>query len=89
MASVSHDKTMGLQSMGMGVEKNDSQDGMQVDYLDDDVDFCLDSIQDEDMIEDQGALNQEEFGDQMMEKLMNEAKEDMDHYIGLNLIFFS
>ena len=75
--------------MRMEVEKVDSSEEMQVDYLNKNVIFHMDLLEDEDMIEDQEELNQEEFGDQVMEKLMNEAKEEMDHYVGMSLFSFS
>lgn len=60
-----------------------------MDELSDDVIFRMDSFEDENMDEDQEELNQEEFNDQAMEKLMNEAKEEVDHYIDMSLFFIN
>lgn len=56
--------------------------GSSENGLNNDVVFCKNSFENEDMDESQKEANQEE----MMEKLMNEAREEINHYVGKRFI---
>jgi hypothetical protein len=64
--------------MRMEVEIIDDPEKMQVDDLENDMDPFE---EDNDADEDEEGISQKEINDQMMEKLMNESRIEMDHYI--------
>jgi hypothetical protein len=71
--------------MRMEVKKIGSSERMQVNDSSNDVIFRMDSFENGDMDESQEEVNQDKIKDQMMEKLMNETREEINHYVGKRL----